>query len=289
MSRTVYCAGEFVAEAHAHLSIFDRGFLFADAIYEVTAVLDGRMIDNDLHLDRLERSLSALGMPMPAMRDDIEQIQGELIRRNALNEGIVYMQVSRGRAERSFTYPEGLEPTLVVFTQVHDFTHSPKQARGISVQLRADERWARRDIKTTMLLSQVMAKQQAKAAGHDDAWLVEDGLVTEGASGTAFIVTAQGDLVTRAHSNATLPGCTRQAVLRLCAEHDLKFEERAFTPAEAQAAREAFVTSASSFVTPVVRLDDSTIGAGTPGPLTRQLQTYYLEAARGTDQACTPG
>lgn len=266
-------------EAQAQLSIFDRGFLFGDAIYEVTAVMASHMIDNTLHLERLERSLAMLSIPMPLPRAEIERVQNDLIARNNLNEGVIYMQVSRGEAERSFTYPKGLVPNFIAFTQTRALAHSPATESGISVQVVDDERWAQRDIKTSMLLSQVMAKQRVREQGYDDAWMVQDGLVTEGASSTVFIVTPDGSVVTRPNSNMTLPGCTRKAVLRLCEQHGLAFEERAFSPAEAQAAAEAFVTSASMFVTPVVRIGDVVIGAGQPGPLTRKLQSYYLEAA----------
>lgn len=281
MDRVVYCRNAFVPEAQAQLSIFDRGFLFGDAIYEVTAVMAGRMIDNALHLERLERSLTMLSIPMPLPRAEIEQVQNELIARNNLSEGTIYMQVSRGEAERSFSYPSGLTPNFVAFTQARELAHSSATENGISVQIVDDERWARRDIKTSMLLSQVMAKQRVHEQGYDDAWLVQGGLITEGASSTVFIVTTGDRVVTRPNSNMTLPGCTRKAVLRLCEQHGLVFEERAFSPTEARAAAEAFVTSASMLVTPVVKIGDVVIGTGRPGPLTRKLQSYYLDAARG--------
>ncbi|MBS3650592.1 D-amino-acid transaminase [Pseudaminobacter sp. 19-2017] len=282
MGRIVYCNGVFTPEEDARISIFDRGFLFGDAIYEVTAVLAGRLIDNDLHLDRLERSLAALSIPMPVSRAELEQIQAELMARNELAEGIIYLQVSRGEADRDFLYPEGLKPNFVAFTQAKKLADTPAQRNGISVDLTEDLRWARRDIKTAMLLGQVLAKRQARTDGYDDVWMVQDGLVTEGSSSTAFIITADNRVVTRPNSRSTLPGCTRHAVLRLCQTHGLRLDERAFSPAEAQAAVEAFVTSASSFVTPVVRIGDVAIGDGRPGPLTRRLQSYYIEAALGS-------
>lgn len=283
MERVVYCKHSFVAESQAQLSIFDRGFLFGDSIYEVTAVVNGRMVDNDLHLDRLQRSLVAIDVPMPLARTAMVAMQQQLILRNNMTEGLIYMQVSRGEAERGFTYEAGLEPTLIAFTQERNLADTPKQRAGIAVKFVADLRWARRDIKTTMLLSQVLAKQQALQEGYDDVWMTEDGVITEGGSSTAFIITPTGTLLTRPNSHATLPGCTRKAVLRLCDNHDLTLEERAFTPAEAKQACEAFVTSASSFVTPVVRLDDTVIGDGQPGPMTRRLQAYYVAAARGEE------
>ncbi|OQM74297.1 D-amino-acid transaminase [Manganibacter manganicus] len=287
MGRVVYCKGAFVPEGDAHLSIFDRGFLFGDAVYEVTAVLGGQMIDNDAHLDRFERSLAALAIPLPVPRAEIERIQAELIVQNNLAEGTVYMQVSRGEADRDFLYPEGLSANLVAFTQARKLADTPSQKNGIAVDLAADLRWQRRDIKTAMLLGQVLLKHQARANGFGDVWMVEDGLVTEGSSSTAFIVTADGRVVTRPNSHVALPGCTRKAVLRLCDSHGLRLEERPFSPAEAQGAAEAFLTSASSFVTPVIRIGDVTIADGKPGPMTRQLQAYYLEAARGPRPAST--
>jgi D-alanine transaminase len=279
MGRIVYVHGQFVAEEEARIGLFDRGFLFGDAVYEVTAVIAGRMIDNDLHLARLERSLRELGIALLLGRPEIEAIQAELIARNALQDGTVYLQVSRGEADRDFFYPATLTPRLVGFTQAKTLTGTKAQQNGISVDLAADPRWQRRDIKTAMLLGQVMAKQTARARGFDDVWLVEDGLVTEGASSTAHLITADGRILTRAASQATLPGCTQRALARLCAAEGLRIEERAFTPEEAQDAAEAFQTSASSLVMPVVRIGDRVIGDGKPGPRTRVLQALYLEAA----------
>ncbi|WP_108003193.1 D-amino-acid transaminase [Mycoplana dimorpha] len=279
MGRIVYVHGDFVPEEQARIGLFDRGFLFGDAVYEVTAVIEGRMVDNDLHLARLERSLKALGIPLPQSLAQIVEVQSQLIARNALHEGAVYLQVSRGEADRDFLYSENMTPKLIGFTQAKTMVGTKTQRDGISVDLAADPRWQRRDIKTTMLLGQVMAKQAARARGFDDVWLVEDGLVTEGASSTAYVVTADGRILTRAASQATLPGCTQRALARLCAMHDVRIEERAFTPQEAQGAAEAFQTSATSLVMPVVRIADRVIGDGKPGPITRRLQALYLEAA----------
>ncbi|MCK8779905.1 D-amino-acid transaminase [Rhizobium sp. NTR19] len=277
MARIVYCGGEFVAENEAKLSLFDRGFLFGDAVYEVTAVIGGKMVDNDLHLARLERSLSELSIPMPLSREEIEAIQLALIEKNALVEGTVYLQVSRGAEDRDFLYSDGLEPTFIAFTQVKNLLGSKGQKQGLSVNLAEDPRWERRDIKTVMLLGQVMAKRQAKATGFDDTWFFEDGAITEGASSSAFIVTHDRRIITRGNSKAILPGCTRAALLKLCSAHDVVLEERPFTIAEAQGAAEAFQTSATSLVTPIVRIGDVSLNGGVPGPVTRQLQAYYLE------------
>lgn len=279
MGRTVYVHGDFVPEEDARIGLFDRGFLFGDAVYEVTAVLAGKMIDNDLHLARLERSLGELGIPLPLPRAEIEAVQHTLIARNDLQDGSVYLQVSRGEADRDFLYPQAMVPKLIGFTQVKTLLGTKAQREGIAVDLADDPRWQRRDIKTAMLLGQVMAKHTAKARGFDDVWLVEGGLVTEGASSTAHVITADGRILTRPASRATLPGCTQRALARLCETEGLRIEERAFTPEEAQEAAEAFQTSATSLVAPVVRIGERVIGDGRPGPMTRRLQALYLEAA----------
>lgn len=279
MGRIVFVHGSFLPEEEARIGLFDRGFLFGDAVYEVTAVIAGRMIDNDLHLVRLERSLGELGIPVPHSRAEIEAIQQKLIALNGLTDGTVYLQVSRGEAERDFLYPERITPKLVGFTQAKILTGTKAQREGIAVDLADDPRWHRRDIKTSMLLGQVRAKHAARARGFDDVWLVEAGFVTEGASATAHVITQEGRILTRAASQVTLPGCTQRAIARLCEAEGLHIEERAFTPEEAQGAAEAFQTSASSLVMPVVRIGSRVIGDGKPGPRTRRLQSLYLEAA----------
>ncbi len=279
MSRQIYLNDRFVSEDEAKVSIFDRGFLFGDGIYEVSAVIDRRLVDNELHLARLERSLGEIAIPMPLALHAIAEVQAELVRRNRLEEGVVYLQVTRGAAERDFGYAADLAPTFVAFTQQKPIVGAKSARDGVAVGVVADQRWARRDIKTVMLLAQVLAKQAVKARGFYEAWLVEDGYVTEGASSSAFIITAEGALVVRPNSHAVLPGCTRAAVLALAGDAGLRVEERLFTVAEAQAAREVFLTSASSTVTPIVRVEDRAIGDGQPGALTQRLQQLYLELA----------
>lgn len=280
MSRTVYVNGEYLPEDHAKISVFDRGFLFADGIYEVSSVLDGKLLDNAAHLARMRRSLRELEMPSPASDEQIVTVQQELIARNDLQEGVVYLQITRGAADRDFAYPTDAQPSLVVFTQARAIVDSPAARRGISVVSMPDIRWQRRDIKTVGLLAASMAKQAALNAGADDAWLVEDGLVTEGSSNNAYIVTADGVLVTRHLSNEILHGITRAAVLRLSREDNVTVEERAFSLDEAHAASEAFITSASTFVMPVVKIDDQIIGTGKPGPVSQRLRELYVDAAR---------
>ncbi len=280
MSRTVYVNGNFVDEADARISVFDRAFLFADAVYEVSAVIGGAMIDNDAHLARLRRSLDALGMHMPCEESRIAAIQNELIRRNALDEGAVYLQVSRGAADRDFKYPKNATPTLVSFTQARRIVDDPVAERGIDVVVVPDLRWKRRDIKTVGLLAACMAKQQALDAGADDAWMVENGMVTEGTSNNAHIVTGEGGIVTRQLGNEILHGVTRAAILELSHREGIDVQERAFSVEEAKAAREAFITSATTFVCPVVRIDSQPVGDGRPGPVTRRLRQLYIEMAR---------
>ena len=279
MSRIVYVNGEFLPEEEAKVSIFDRGFLMADGVYEVTSVLGGKLIDYNGHLTRLERSLAELEMPEPEGMDALLEIHRELITRNALKEGGVYLQITRGPAERDFLYPEAPVPTLVLFTMAMNLTKSPKAEKGLKIIAIDDLRWGRRDIKTVQLLYPSMGKMLAKAAGADDAWMVEDGFVTEGTSNNAYIVTQDGKIVTRQLSNDILHGITRNAVLRYAREAQMVVEERPFTMEEAQGAAEAFITSATTFVTPVVEIEGTALGDGTPGPVARRLREIYLDEA----------
>ena len=282
MTRIVYVDGQFVPESEARVSVFDRGFLFGDGVYEVSAVLDGGLVDNAAHLARLERSLGELGMASPATTDEIARAQKELVARNSLDEGIVYLQITRGPADRDFAYPAESKPTLVMFTQGKALVDNPLAAHGITIITVPELRWQRRDIKTVGLLAASMAKQAALDAGADDAWMVEDGFVTEGSSSNAYIVTGDGVVVTRHLGNEILHGITRAAVLRLARERRIAIEERSFTVEEAKRAAEAFITSASSFVIPVTGIDGETIGDGRPGPITARLREIYIESARAS-------
>ncbi|MBT9371661.1 D-amino-acid transaminase [Rhizobium sp. CSW-27] len=280
--RTVYLNGAFLPENEAHLSIFDRGFLFGDGIYEVTAVLDGKLIDSALHMARLERSVGEIGGRLPISTDEIVAIEKRLITENNLNEGLIYLQFTRGVEDRNFLYSDDLAPTLLMFTQAKTLEHVAAVERGVKVKIVPDQRWARRDIKSVCLLPQVLAKRSAKADGFDEAWMEEDGLITEGASSTAYIVTQEGRIVTRGASRATLPGCTRLAILQLAEETGLPFEERAFSVEEARCAREACLTSATNFIVPITNIDGRPVGDGTPGPIFRRLRALYMEHARRT-------
>jgi D-alanine transaminase len=280
-SRTVYLNGQFLPFAEARVPIMDRGFLFADGIYEVSAILDGKLVDNAAHLARLDRSLGEIGIRNPHDAAGWERLQTELVARNGVTEGLVYMQVTRGVAERDFAFPKGgVEPTVMMFTQAKTVLANPLAETGARVITVEDLRWKRRDIKSVALLAQVLAKQQAAEAGVAEAWMVEDGAVTEGSSSTAFIVSRERVLVTRPLSTALLPGITRASVLQLAQEADLRIEERLIPVAEAYEAEEAFYTSASAFVMPVVEIDGKRIGEGRPGALTRRLRELYIEAAR---------
>ena len=282
MTRIVYVDGQFVPENEARVSVFDRGFLFGDGVYEVSAVLGGGLVDNAGHLARLERSLGELGIVSPATPDEIARAQKELVARNHLDEGIVYLQITRGPADRDFAYPAEPKPTLVMFTQKKALVDNALAARGITVITVPELRWRRRDVKTVGLLAASMAKQAALDAGADDAWMVEDGFVTEGSSNNAYIVTRSGVVVTRHLGNEILHGITRATVLRLARERQITIEERPFTVEEAKSAAEAFITSASSFVIPVVGIDGETIGDGRPGPITGRLRDIYIESARAS-------
>ncbi len=282
MSRTVYVNGEYLPEEEARVSIFDRGFLFADGVYEVTSVLDGKLLDFGGHVKRLARSLNELGMKPACSDEELLEIHRELVRRNEVKEGMVYLQITRGAEDRDFAWSKDMTPTMVLFTQSKNLLGSPTAKSGIKVVSREDIRWGRRDIKTVQLLYPSLAKMSAKAEGKDDAWLVEDGKVTEGTSNNAYIVKADGTIVTRDLSNDILHGITRAAVLRFAKEAQMKIEERPFTIAEAQAANEAFTTSASGFVTAVVEIDGQTLGDGKPGPIAGRLREIYIEESLKT-------
>lgn len=282
MDRIAYLNGAFVPLAEARISPLDRGFVFADGIYEVSAVLDGKLVDNDSHLARLKRSVGEIALDLPVTLEELVALERELVQRNKLTEGVVYMQVTRGVAERDFTFPKDVKPTLFMFTQQKNILASPSVEAGIKIKSVPDLRWARRDIKSVALLAQVLAKQAAAEAGCQEAWMIDDGFITEGGSSSAFIITADDVVVTRPNSTAVLPGCTRRALLALAATGAITVEERLFTLDEALAAKEAFIASASSFVQPVVAIDETPIGDGKPGPLTRRLRELYIAFARET-------
>lgn len=285
MSRTVFVNGEYLPEGEAKISIFDRGFLMADGVYEVTSVLDGKLIDFPGHTKRLQRSLDELEMRAFCSMDELLDIHRELVRVNEINEGLVYLQVTRGAPnDRDFVFPdpETTPSTMVLFTQnIPNLADSAASKVGNKIISIEDLRWHRRDIKTVQLLYPSMGKMMAKKAGADDAWLVEDGMVTEGTSNNAYIVKGN-KIITRNLSNDILHGITRAAVLRFAREAQMEVEERSFSMAEAQEADEAFTTSASAFVMPVIEVDGVTLSGGKPGPIAKRLREIYLEESRKT-------
>ncbi len=282
MTRTVFLNGDYLPETEAKVSVFDRGFLMADGVYEVTSVLGGKLIDFQGHCVRLARSLSELEMKNPYSDAEWLAIHREMVARNSIVDGMIYLQVTRGNpGDRDFAYPgPETEPTVVLFTQSKPgLAENPAAKTGWKVISIPDIRWGRRDIKTVQLLYPSMGKMAAKKAGVDDSWFVEDGVVTEGTSNNAYIVKGN-KIITRALSNDILHGITRAAVLRFAVEAQMEVEERAFTIAEAQGADEAFITSASAFVMPVVNVDGKAVGTGKPGAVVARLREIYLDEMR---------
>lgn len=274
---TCWLNGRFLPENEAQVSIFDRGLLFGDGVYEVAAVFGGKLLDADLHLVRLERSLAAIEIPSPQPAAAWLEMMQSLVDQNQIVEGLVYLQVTRGVAERDFAFPAQITPTCFAYARKKALTPDP-HARGIKLHTVADIRWARRDIKSVAMLAQVLAKQAAKAAGAYEAIMHEDGMVTEGGSSNVWIV-QNGTLITRSLSHSILAGITRDVILGLTARERIPVVERAFTLEEAYAASECFITSATTFVLPVTHIDGHTIGTGAPGALSMRLREAYLARA----------
>lgn len=279
MTRIVHLNGDWLPEAEAKVSVFDRGFLMGDGVYEVTSVLGGKLIDFPGHCRRLDRSLKELGMPNPHTDDEWLALHHEIVRLNDIGDGSIYLQVTRGNGgDRDFMYPNPPVPqTVVMFTQSKPgLAQNPQATTGLKVISLPEMRWHRRDIKTVQLLYPSMCKMAAKAAGADDAWFVEDGAVTEGTSNNAWIV-KDGKIITRQLSNDLLHGITRASVIRFAKEAQMEIVERPFTVEEAQAADEAFITSAGVFVMPVVEIDGKKLGDGKPGRVATRLRELYLD------------
>ncbi|TNJ43302.1 D-amino-acid transaminase [Phaeobacter sp. B1627] len=279
--RTVFVNGVYLPEDQAQISIFDRGFLFGDAVYEVTAVMNGKLVDFDAHMDRLARSMAELDMVRGYERSALLTIHKNLIKRNNLQEGLVYLQLTRGAADRDFDFSDlDVAPGLVLFTQAKSLEVNPLAARGQKIVLADDLRWGRSDIKTVQLLYASLMKTRAKRQGADDVWLCRDGKITEGSSNNAYIVTRHNEIITRALSTDILHGITRAAVLKIAELHQLKVIERAFSVDELKDAKEAFSTSASGFVNPVVTVDGADIGDGQPGQIASALRSSYVSASQ---------
>jgi D-alanine transaminase len=278
MPRYAYVNGRYLPQAEATVSIDDRGYQFADGVYEVVPLIEGRVVDEDAHLDRLEYSLRELSIPMPMSRAALRAVTREMMRRNGVRTGIVYLQVTRGVALRDHRYPENVKPSLVMTARHKPPVPDKRIAEGVSVVSIPDLRWGRCDIKATSLLANIMGKQQAVEQGAFEAWMVDaDGAVTEGTSTNAWIVTRDKRLVTRNLSNAILSGITRKRLLTVAAEQGYPLEERAFTVAEAQEAREAFLSSSTSLVLPITAIDGRKVGDGVAGPLALALRKAYLD------------
>ncbi len=278
MPRQAYVNGRYQPHKEAAVHIEDRGYQFADGVYEVVPVHDGILVDEDLHLDRLDRSLSELRIGAPMSRASLKLISRELMRRNGLSNGFLYMQVTRGVAPRDHKFPKGAKPALVMTTRQMK-PHSEKVlAEGLKVITLPDQRWDRCDIKSVSLLPNVLGKQAADDAGAYEAWQVDKkGMVTEGTSTNAWIVTGDGKVVTREATNAILNGITRISLLELIRKEGYDLEERAFSVEEAKGAREAFLTSSTSFVLPITQIDGQPVGNGHPGILTGKLRQHYID------------
>jgi D-alanine transaminase len=276
MSRIAYVNGRYLPHARANVHVEDRGNQFADGVYEVIAVAGGRLVDGAAHLDRLERSLREIRLAAPMSRRALTSILDEVARRNRVDDGILYLQISRGAARRDHAFPRRADPTLIVTARQTNSSARATAERGVNVITLPDQRWKRNDIKSIALLANVLGKQAARDAGAFEAWLVDDaGRVTEGTTTNAWIVDGTGTLRTHPLGGAILGGVTRARVLKLAQSAGYPVAERPFTPAEAKAAREAFLTSTTYFVVPVLSIDQSTVANGAPGSVSRDLLARY--------------
>lgn len=278
MSSIVFLNGDFCKEEDAKVSIFDRGYLFGDGIYEVVPVINGKVIDKAPFFERFDGSLSKIGLKAPFCKAEIETILDTLIAKNDVVEGGIYMQVTRGVAPREFYFPENTPTTFTAFTFKKEIIKNPLADKGVKVVSCADIRWKRRDIKSISLLGQVLAKEEVHQKGAYEGWMVEDGFVTEGTSSAAFIV-KDGVIITRPLSNSILPSIRRKVLMELTKTHGIKVEERLFSIEEALNADEAFMASATIFILPIVEIDGKMIGDGKPGPMTQKLRAFYVETA----------
>ncbi|MEY3233821.1 D-amino-acid transaminase [Aquidulcibacter sp.] len=287
MPRIAYVDGQFVRHSEASIHVEDRGLQFGDAVYEVWAVRGGILFDSEGHLARLARSLAALQIKTPIGNASLMVIVRELMTRNKLKDGLVYLQISRGVARRDHPFPAHSRPSIILTARAMNMVQADaRAAKGIQVQTCPDNRWGRVDIKTVNLLPNVLAKQAALEAGFADAWFVDsEGMVTEGTAQNAWIVDSKGQLRTRPATHAILRGITRDAIIKTAQELGFTFEEKAFSRYEALSAQEAFITSATSFVTPVIGLDGYKIGDGTPGSIARKLRETYLSQQTSVKKA----
>jgi len=276
MSRIVYLDGQWIGEEGATLSIFDRSVLFADSVYEVTAFIDGKLLDFDAHMERLQSSLAKLDIHYSVDKQALQIIHREIITKNKLVTGSIYLQISRGAIDRDFHYDNSVKPTLFLFTQT-GVQKNLEQVKLLKVVTTPEQRWARRDIKTTQLLASSLAKTKARDSGVQDAVYVENGKITEATSANFHLIDKKGTLITRPLDGTLLPGITRARMLLLARENGVSVEERAFTPAEAYAAAEVCMSSATNFIVPVIEIDGRMIGNGKMGPVVEKLRILYLE------------
>lgn len=277
MNKQVYVNGKYFDKNDAVVSVFDRGFLFADSVYEVTAVINGFLVDWKAHFSRLKNSLKEINLNFNIQEKDIFSIQKNLIEKNKIKEGLVYIQVTRGIGERDFNFSETqFKPTIVIFTQEKKILNTDRAKEGIKIVTLEEKRWKRRDIKTTQLLASSMAKSEASKIGKDDCWFIENGFITEGSSSNAFIINDNNEVITRELSHNLLGGITRSSLLHFCKKNNMKFRESKFTELEAKNANEAFITSATNFVVPVIEIDGDKVGKGVVGSHVKKFQKLYL-------------
>jgi D-alanine transaminase len=278
MDGIVFLNGEYLKADEAKVSVFDRGYMFGDGVYEVVPVVNYTVLDKEPFLERFDRSLRELDLKWPMSKNEFLKMIDELVKRNDIKEGGVYMQVTRGVAPRDFAYPKNIETTCTAFAFKKEVIDNPKAVSGVKVVMVEDIRWKRRDVKSIALLGQCMAKEEATKKGAYEGWMVEDGFVTEGTSSSAYIV-KDNVIVTRPLSNSILPGIRRKLLIEIANEHNIKIEERLFTPQEAFDADEAFLSSATTFVLPIVEIDGKNIGDGKPGPVFTKMRKMYIESA----------
>lgn len=281
MTRVAYINGRYVPKSRAQVAVEDRGYLFSDGAYDVIRVHKGHLSFADRHLDRLDRSLAELKIAQPMSRAALLQVAREVVRRNGIHDGSLYIQVTRGVAPRDHKFPKGVKPSLLMMAKRWKAPAPDVLDKGAAVVTMPDQRWARRDIKSISLIANVLAKEAAAEQGAFEAWLIDDdGMVTEGSSTSAWIATAQGELVTRPLGTEILPGITRSVVVEIARDLGLRLQLRPFSREEAYAAREAFLTSTSNFVLPVTRIDGKPVGDGRPGPIAARLREAYVRLAR---------
>lgn len=278
MNGIVFLNGNYMPADEAKVSVFDRGYMFGDGVYEVVPVVNYTVLDKEPFLERFDRSLRELDLKWPMSKNEFLKMIDELVKRNDIKEGGVYMQVTRGVAPRDFAYPADTATTCTAFAFKKDVINNPKAVSGVKVVTVEDIRWKRRDVKSIALLGQCMAKEEATKKGAYEGWMVEDGFVTEGTSSSAYIV-KDNVIITRPLSNSILPGIRRKLLIQIANEHDIKIEERLFTPEEALAADEAFLSSATTFVLPIVEIDGNKIGDGKPGPTFEKMRKMYIDSA----------